>query len=216
MSRRTICTICIAGVGLFVSVVFAVFAIKQIGKTPKPAEEELGDYEIDLDFLTKDIPTRFYFYGDEVVLSDDRPGLEKRIKALRYERIDALSESELMPDGSAEHYVLVVNDYSKNAALTEEDIQLINHLIKTTKYTFIYIGNRYAKDFIRLGLWNSDVGGTEFGGGVSIGFYERTLVYTPNAISEYLLESEGGVSQYPVKLGEMVVSEVANLVRSCK
>ncbi|MBQ6104873.1 MAG: hypothetical protein IJL03_02880 [Lachnospiraceae bacterium] len=217
MSKKRVKIALVSGIAVIGLLVLAIILIVLInGKKTNETEIELSNYEKDLDFLTKEVPSHFYFYGDEIVLSDERPGLDDRLKALKREQIERLTENKLMPDGSAEHYVLVVNDQSKNATLSEADILLIDRLIRTTKYTFIYIGNRYAEDFIRLGLWNSYVGGSEFGGGVSIGFFERNLVYTPNAIDEYLMQCEGGVKDYPVKLGEMVISEVASLVRSCR
>lgn len=172
------------------------------------SEDEKDSYAKDIEYLTKDVPTLFFFYGDEVVLQDGKPGR----KTVENKTLSSLDKEILTPDDRAEHFALVIHDYYENAPLTDDDILMIKELVDTTKYTFIYIGRRYVKDFVRLGLFGSEMGNSQ-SVGFSVGFYERQLTYSEGTVLETMFTDEGFK---PYHIGESVVMEVADLVRSCR
>lgn len=176
------------------------------------AEPGMDTYSERIKYLTEDVPTVFYVYGDVVPFPE--PHAESVKGRIDARRISTLSREKLMPDGSAEHYALVIHDFYEHAPITKEDIELINELIETRQYTFIYIGHRYVSDFVENGLWG-EKGFVESAedASISVGFKERIRCSGEGPITD-LDFTDPGASPY--RVSEAVTNLVASYVKSCR
>ena len=192
-----------------VSAVILFFALRD---NKLPAEPRIDHYSEMVKYLTEDVPTVFYIYGDTVPFRE--PHAESVKGRIDVRRISSLSRENLMPDGSAEHYALVIHDFYEHAPITKEDIELINELIETRQYTFIYIGHRYVSDFVENGLWG-EKGFVESAedASISVGFDERIRCFGEGPITD-LDFTDPGASPY--RVSEAIVSSVASYVKSCR
>lgn len=178
----------------------------------EPEAPPLDHYSEMVKYLTEDVPTVFYIYGDMVPFRE--PHAESVKGRIDARRISTLSREKLMPDGSAEHYALVIHDFYEHAPITKEDIELINELIETRQYTFIYIGHRYVSDFVENGLWG-EKGFVESAedASISVGFDERIRCFGEGPITD-LDFTDPGASPY--RVSEEVTDLVASYVKSCR
>ncbi len=133
----------IAALGVF------VYKQKQKQDTEPNESEEFFTTEDEIyDYLNNTVPAIFYVYGSDLQFSESYNGSK-----LHTVHIDRLNESELYPVEGYKCYTLVINDFSDTADLTEEDFELIDRFIQTTKFHVFYFGNRYMKEFKEHGYW---------------------------------------------------------------
>ncbi|MCR5086402.1 MAG: hypothetical protein K6B39_03290 [Lachnospiraceae bacterium] len=192
-----------------VSAVILFFALRD---NKLPAEPGIDTYSEMVKYLTEDVPTVFYIYGDTIPFHE--PHAESVKGRIDARRISTLSRENLMPDGSAEHYVLVIHDFYEHAPITKEDIELINELIETRQYTFYYIGHRYVSDFVENGLWGEKgVVESSSDASISVGFDERIRCFGTGPLRD---DDFTGAGQSPYLVGESIVSSVVSYVKSCR
>ncbi len=193
-------------------VVLAVILFFALRDNKLPAEPGMDTYSERIKYLTEDVPTVFYVYGDMVPFPE--PHAESVKGRIDVRRISSLSREKLMPDGSAEHYALVIHDFYEHAPITKEDIELINELIETRQYTFIYIGHRYVSDFVENGLWG-EKGFVESAedASISVGFNERVRSFGTGPLRDHDF-TEAGASPY--RVGEAAIDIVVSCVKSCR
>ncbi|MBO4766008.1 MAG: hypothetical protein J5532_01770 [Lachnospiraceae bacterium] len=197
---------------LTVAVIALVAILFFVLRENEPEAPPLDKYSETVKYLTEDVPTIFYIYGDTVPF---REPLAESVKGrIDARRISTLSRENLMPDGSAEHYALVIHDFYEHAPITKEDIELIKELIETRQYTFIYIGHRYVSDFVENGLWG-EKGFVESAvdASISVGFDERVRCFGEGPITD-LDFTDPGASPY--RVSEAVTILVASYVKSCR
>ena len=108
----------------------------------------LPSYAEAVRILSADIPTIIYVYGDELVFPETSDGGKVSCK-----KINELSEETLLPNDTAEHYVLVVNDIREHAPMTVEQVKLTRQLMNTMQYTVFYVGRRYNSLLAENGMW---------------------------------------------------------------
>ena len=175
----------------------------------KTEDENLTSFEKDVKYLTEDVSVKIFVYGEDL----EFPLQPNYGKKPEYTRINELSEQELMPDGTADYYALIIHDWYEHAPLYEKDYELIKKLLATKKYyTFVYIGKRFRQSLVDYGVWgNGDgLGVIDDENSLSIMYYHGNFSYGWGPIDDALFTEEGF---YPYHVGEALIMCVASDIR---
>lgn len=150
---------------VIIAIAFAVL-IKQF--TNSDGDVEISSPENDLKIVTESFPTKFIVYGDKIEFNEK----------VNVEYITDINKDTLAFDENYMYQMVIVNDLSGNAEMTDEQwLMLYDKVINDKRYNCFYLGD---EDFEQLSQLEIIDGLTAFvEGDLSIGFvYEGDTLIT--------------------------------------
>lgn len=182
----------ILGVILIAVISFVIYGFMTMEDSP------VDSYGKDIITLNETYPSDIMLYGDDVVFRE----------TLKYRKIDKIDEESL--NAETQYHYLIVNDLSRNAPLTREDIRLISDYVTKKRYTFFYLGTGYGELFVEEGLLDQPMPSSERG---FFSGYEYGIQLTLGGgfFSDRDLKE---VEIYPQLLGENLTEIMAYIIRT--
>lgn len=114
-------------------------------------QEELSSNEKALKIVTETYPTQIIVYGDKINFDS----------AISVKYIDVVNKETLTRESKYSYSLIIVNDLTGNATLSDDDWSLLSDLVKSDNtYNLFYLGDEDIDQILRVGvvsdldMWN--------------------------------------------------------------